>query len=327
MDNWALTDDHIPVLIQLDLAWVSRPSSRRFALQKLDITKFITTVVENPWKNAPEPLSALQQAIYSALVEHCPLTRPSPQARRNWSPLAAELLAGARRARRRYHTTLRQEDLISQKALSNRLKQELRRTSRNSWRRYIEESTTESAANPHNKGLWRLARWSKRSAEKSQADPHLPALRRQAQEPTTQDNQQKTDILAEKFFPTIGQADLSNIDLNLQPNHRLFIPHWISKESLLEVVKTLPNGKAPGPDRIPNEILKIIIPAIAEDLAQAISNCFAKGLLPNSLKESTTIPLKKEQKEDYSLPENYRPIALENTIAKLLEKILANHLA
>jgi hypothetical protein len=44
------------------------------------------------------------------------------------------------------------------------------------------------------------------------------------------------------------------------------------------------------------------------------------------IKESTTVVLRKEKKADYSLPSSYRPIALENTIAKIIEKIIANHI-
>ena len=44
------------------------------------------------------------------------------------------------------------------------------------------------------------------------------------------------------------------------------------------------------------------------------------------LKESTIIVLRKENKKDYSLLRSYRPIALENTLVKIIEKLLANRL-
>ena len=44
------------------------------------------------------------------------------------------------------------------------------------------------------------------------------------------------------------------------------------------------------------------------------------------MKESITVILRKEGKKDYSLPGSYQPIALENTITKLIEKVLANRL-
>ena len=101
----------------------------------------------------------------------------------------------------------------------------------------------------------------------------------------------------------------------------------VTKQELLRVVKQLPTGRAPGPDRIPNEILKLIIPSLADDLAQAISQRFASGSLPRDFKNSTTVVLRKDQKSDYSLPGSYRPIALEDTLAKLMEKLIADRIS
>jgi hypothetical protein len=50
-------------------------------------------------------------------------------------------------------------------------------------------------------------------------------------------------------------------------------------------------------------------------------------MLPPKFKESTTIVLRKDGKKDYSLLSSYRPIALENTLAKILEKAVANRLS
>jgi hypothetical protein len=40
-----------------------------------------------------------------------------------------------------------------------------------------------------------------------------------------------------------------------------------------------------------------------------------------------TYILYKEGKADYSLLKSYRPIALENTLSKILERVIANHIA
>ena len=61
-------------------------------------------------------------------------------------------------------------------------------------------------------------------------------------------------------------------------------------------------------------------------MAKAISWIFRNREIPTRLKESTTIVLRKDKKKDYSLPSSYRPIALENTIAKVIKKIIANRI-
>jgi len=40
----------------------------------------------------------------------------------------------------------------------------------------------------------------------------------------------------------------------------------------------------------------------------------------------TTVVLRKEGKVDYLIPGSYRPIALENTLSKILEKVIADHI-
>ena len=53
---------------------------------------------------------------------------------------------------------------------------------------------------------------------------------------------------------------------------------------------------------------------------------FREGALPITYKESITAILRKERKKDYTLPASYRPIALQNSLAKLIEKIVANRI-
>ena len=127
----ALQQDHIPIRIQIDLAEEPQAPRQRFALAKLNVARLIHAVTEATWDLDPSPLEALQSTVHKALQEHCPLARPSRMARRNWSPRATELIADARRARSDYHRTLHGEDLQRHKALSNLLKKELCRGSRN----------------------------------------------------------------------------------------------------------------------------------------------------------------------------------------------------
>jgi len=129
--------------------------------------------------------------------------------------------------------------------------------------------------------------------------------------------------LAAKFFPKTRTADLSDIE-TIKEQNVLNISPTISTEEISKLIRSLPNGKALGPDGIPNEVLKVAAPVIAKDLAKAASHCFASGIILESLKESITIVLRKERKKDYSLLGSYRPIALKNTLVKVLKKHVAN---
>ena len=77
-------------------------------------------------------------------------------------------------------------------------------------------------------------------------------------------------------------------------------------------------------DSILNKVFKAVTLVIIKDLAKATSRCFVSGIILKRLKEFTTIVLRKEGKKDYSFLSNYRLITLENMLAKVLEKYVAN---
>lgn len=101
----------------------------------------------------------------------------------------------------------------------------------------------------------------------------------------------------------------------------------MTREEVEGVLKRLPRGKASGPDGIPHEILSLLAPDISTGLARALSKAFAAGSITSRFKESVTLALRKDGKKDYSLPGSYRSIALENALAKVMEKVLANRIS
>ena len=90
-------------------------------------------------------------------------------------------------------------------------------------------------------------------------------------------------------------------------------------------VSRLSNNKAPGTDGVANEIIK----NLPDDLLAAIHELYIlmymTAITPQHFKESNTILLYK--KDDPLLLENYRPICLANTVAKLWTSMLADCMA
>ena len=100
----------------------------------------------------------------------------------------------------------------------------------------------------------------------------------------------------------------------------------MTSEDVLSILKSIPPDKAPGPDGLTNRVLKNCAGAIAPTLARLATDIFHTGHHPHIFKTTTTVVLRKPQKGDYTLPSAYRPIALENTLAKIVEKIAATRL-
>jgi hypothetical protein len=84
----------------------------------------------------------------------------------------------------------------------------------------------------------------------------------------------------------------------------------------------LKQKKAPGPNGITNEIVKLIFKAIPKTLTQLYNECLRKGIFPDNWKIAKVIPITKLGKEGSEDPSKYRPISLLKTEGKVLEKLL-----
>jgi hypothetical protein len=101
----------------------------------------------------------------------------------------------------------------------------------------------------------------------------------------------------------------------------------VTSEEVLAILNKLSTEKAARPDSISNEVLKRIASKIASSLTHDIRTAFVYKSLSKRYKESITIVLRKEGKKDYSLLRSYRPIVLENTLAKIIKKMLTTRLS
>ncbi|KAI1003128.1 hypothetical protein K3495_g5074 [Podosphaera aphanis] len=310
-EDWSIRNDHIPIEIRLGPFNVPRTESKRYAYQKAVLDKMKSVLRDSGWAQVQEPLVALQDSLKMALSLHCPRTRQSPYTKAAWSDQA--LITGENHGEYRA------------KSLRQELKNKVRRLQRSSWRKFVAR-TSGPVGGLHNKGLWKITRWTKRRANTQQGPPHLPPMRRTPQETPTNHTNEKADMLREKLFPTSVLADLSDLSGNWPPKRELDTNPEVTPDEIEEALKRLPRGKVPGPDEIPNEILQLLLPDWKVELARSITKVLQLGQIPQSFKESITIALRKDKRPDYSVPSSYRPIALENSLAKLIERIVADRL-
>ncbi len=91
-----------------------------------------------------------------------------------------------------------------------------------------------------------------------------------------------------------------------------------------EKMRHLKNGKAPGPDGIPNEMLKHLPEEEHQVTHKLLTLMWMTGTTPKAWKESQTVLLHKKGSE-HDLG-NWRPIALANTLYKLWTGVIAEGL-
>ncbi|RZC40463.1 RVT 1 and/or Exo endo phos domain containing protein [Asbolus verrucosus] len=118
----------------------------------------------------------------------------------------------------------------------------------------------------------------------------------------------------EQTMTQLNEQKLNTDDTDLKK--LITNPHEI-----MEVIKKLPNNKAPGPDGVENKLIKNLPKKAVIQLNYIINSIFKFAYFPATWKKATVIPIPKPNK-NLENPTNYRPISLLNTLSKLTEKII-----
>ena len=97
---------------------------------------------------------------------------------------------------------------------------------------------------------------------------------------------------------------------------------FLSIELLTKAIASLPNGKAPGPDGIKNEILSRLPAHYKQELLNQFRFSIANSYLPLSWLDINAIYIKKAGNRSASNPKTYRPIGLSSSLLKLCERLI-----
>jgi hypothetical protein len=98
----------------------------------------------------------------------------------------------------------------------------------------------------------------------------------------------------------------------------------IEREDLEYMIRTLPLRRAPGPDGIPNEVLRCLPMQVIDRMYAVINEALTKGTFPVGWKDCVvTLMTKKPPAE---LLSNQRPVALCNTTYKLFSYVVNDRL-
>ena len=98
----------------------------------------------------------------------------------------------------------------------------------------------------------------------------------------------------------------------------------INVQGVTKLLEGLNCGKAPGPDELPNLILKNAANEISPFLKIIFDQSLQTGKLPDDWVEANVAPVFK--KGDRHSPANYRPISLTCVCAKLLQHIICKQI-
>ncbi len=116
----------------------------------------------------------------------------------------------------------------------------------------------------------------------------------------------------------LDQLTYPQIDMNVASE----LGRPISLLEVQEAIKTMQNGKSPGPDGFTVEFFKAYSVLLAPILVRMFNDSFSEGKLPATPYEASISLLLKKDRNPASCG-SYRPVSLLNVDSKILAKVLA----
>ena len=124
----------------------------------------------------------------------------------------------------------------------------------------------------------------------------------------------------EGSFPKaiLNSVPSSSMNLSLHDYHfERFTPTEIT-----DAISSLKNGKSSGVDQLFAEHVKNADKRVTVLLSLLFNACVIHGFLPVGLMETVIVPIIKNARQNISSKDNYRPIALTNTLSQIIEKLI-----
>ena len=330
-DQRGVNTDHLPIVTELSLAINTFTESPFPNFWNVDWPAFHETLERKLAEVHPaqkilnqrqldQCCADLTQAIQSTIQEQVPVTKITSKSKCWWTKELTQLRRQAEKLGRQSFKSRSQPDHkvhAEHKVATKRYEKTLQYTKKQHWRDWLEK-----AEDPD---IWTANKLISAPATDG-GKARIPTLKHNAggQESSARTNEEKSIALAKCFFPARPDKD------NSQPVHRY--PRQctkntkISAEQVRDRIKRLKPYKAPGPDSILNIILTKCVDILEDRLVSIYEGIFERGLMYKLWKSFTTIVLRKPGKPRYDIPKAYRPIALLNTMWKVLTAVIAEQL-
>jgi ribonuclease HI len=320
--------DHRCINTHIDFTLQRQEALSRFNWREVDWGKFNETLTQlinaksllDQSYNLTSPaqidtfVDELLACYHHTATSHVPLSRPSPFMKRWWTQELTQLHLQFKSAQNR---ASKRNSTLAERLVAKRAGQEyhkaIQRQQRRHWKEWIKNATAASV----------YKAWSCVSQHPdSISSTRIPELKTTGGVANT--SQAKCDALHSQFFPPPPPAELDDTDNFSYPEPLACPP--VTEDETTQAIHELSPYKAPGPSGIPNVALQKTANTLSPILTAITNAALRLNHHPSSWKFFTTITLRKPGKPDYTIPKAYRPIALEDTMSKVTESVIARRL-
>ena len=320
--------DHLPILIEVESKKCQTfQRTTKWNYKKANWAKF-KELTDNPPTQNENMEKAYQEIIDSIMTASI---QAIPRGRRKkykpfWTPELERKVKHRKLARLEAEKTPTCKNRTQYNKLTARVKLEIKKTKRERW----QKTCSEIDLTNHGHKAWKLLH---NLEGKNKTNKNNKVWYKDGMEINT--DQKKANILNRHFASVNKKQRRNMLDKSLitilkgkerrqSASQAIFEEDFTIKELEMALKKLKPR-KAPGPDKITNEMLLHLGSKGKQNLLKFINRSWQESHLPKAWRTATITPILKPGKKDDE-PTSYRPISLTSNIGKLAERMINTRL-
>ena len=313
--------DHRTIETVFDAPWTAPKQTERLLLKNAPWKEINDRVaralaVTPVGGSVQQKTDRLMCAVSEAVRALTPKAKPSPHAKRWWTADLTQLRQiythwrnHARAERRAGRKVPKLEGMAASAA--KQYHDAIRKQKKKHWDEFLAD----------NDNIWKAAKYLK--AGEDAAFGKIPQLVKADGTSTTNQEEQAEELLT-KFFPPLPD---SIDDEGTRPQRAPIEMPAITMEEVERQLLATKSWKAPGEDGLPAIVWKMTWPTVKHRVLDLFQASLEEGTLPKQWRQAKIIPLRKPNKEDYTIAKAWRPISLLATLGKILESVVAERIS